>query len=269
MTVQTVPAYLQNAPHSAALFRQAVSNPFSSVGVLAYGEFAVGAQSTPNMSVLVGAGRALVPGSLISPPTLLSGATGAFTTQANYTVLNDASVTLTVATADPTNPRIDTVYVTVQDAYYSGSNNQVVLGVVTGTPAASPVVSAAPSNSLVLGYVAVAANATSIVAGNISQPATVAGGLASAPYAVAQGTGTIGAVAAGASVNSTITFPTGRFTVAPFVYVTPLSSRVTGGLSSVSSSGATVNWGNWSPGTMLATGFDWVAVQMTSTAAAG
>jgi hypothetical protein len=30
-----------------------------------------------------------------------------------------------------------------------------------------------------------------------------------------------------------------------------------------------VNWGNWSPGTMLATGFDWVAVQMTSTAAAG
>lgn len=168
MAIQAVPAYLQNASHSAALFRQAMSNPYISAGVIVPGEFAVGAQSTPNMSVLVGAGRAKVAGSQISPPTLLSGVTASFTTQAMYDVLNDASVTLTVATADPTNPRIDTVYVAVQDSYYSGSNNQAVLGVVTGTPAPSPVATAAPSNSLVLAYVAVAANATSVVTGNIS-----------------------------------------------------------------------------------------------------
>lgn len=174
MAVQAVPAYLQNASHSAALFRQAMSNPYATAGVLSAGEMAVGAQGTPNMSVLVGAGRAKVAGSQISPPTLLSGATAGFTTQAMYDVLNDASVTLTIATADPTNPRIDTVYVAVQDSYYSGSNNQAVLGVVTGTPAPSPVASAAPSNALVLGYVAVAANATSIVAGNITQAATLA-----------------------------------------------------------------------------------------------
>lgn len=172
MAIQAIPAYLQNASHSAALFRQAMSNPYVAAGILAPGELAVGAQATPNMSVQVGAGRAKVAGSQISPPTLLSGGTASFTTQAMYDVLNDSSVTLTIATADPTNPRIDTVYVAVQDSYYSGANNQAVLGVVTGTPAPSPVAPAAPSNSLIIGLVAVAANATSIVTGNISWSGT-------------------------------------------------------------------------------------------------
>lgn len=269
MTIQATPAYLQNSSHSAALFRQAVSNPFALPGVLSYGEFAVGAQATPNMSILVGAGRAEVAGSQISPPTLLSGSAGSFTTQANYAVLNDASVTLTIATADPTNPRIDTVYVAVQDAYYSGSNNQAVLGVVTGTPAASPVASAAPSNSLILGYVAVAANATSIVAGNLTQAANTVQ-LANMPFAFAQGQGTVASsIGSGSSGNVNITFPTGRFTATPFLYVNPFSSRLTPSISTITSSGATVNFGNWSTGAAPATTFDWVAVQMTPTSATG
>lgn len=174
MAIQAIPAYLQNASHSAALFRQAMSNPYVAAGILAPGELAVGAQATPNMSVLVGAGRAKVAGSQISPPTLLSGGTAGFTTQAMYDVLNDASVTLTIATADPTNPRIDVPYVAVQDSYYSGANNQAVLGVVTGTPAPSPVAPSIPSNALGLGFVAVAANATSIVTANITSSGTLA-----------------------------------------------------------------------------------------------
>jgi hypothetical protein len=59
--------------------------------------------------------------------------------------------------------------VAVQDAYYGGTaNNQVLFQAVTGTPASSPVAPAAPANSITLAYVAVAANATSIVNANIT-----------------------------------------------------------------------------------------------------
>lgn len=174
MTVQTVPAYLQNASHSAAVFRQAVSGAFATGGVLSANELQVAAQTTPNMSVVLGAGRAMVPGTSVSAPTSPSSVSLPFTTQAMYAVLNDASITLTIAASSPTNPRIDAVYVQVQDAFYSGSNNQAIAGVVTGTPAASPVAPAVPSNSLLVAYVAVAANASTIVSGNISQQQVLA-----------------------------------------------------------------------------------------------
>lgn len=163
MAVQSPPYALQNGLHSAALFRQAVASQFFRLGVVGATELNVTAQSTPNMSVQVAAGRAWISGSQVSAP---SGFT--FTTQAGYFALNDAPVTVTIGTADATNPRIDVVYIAVQDAFYSGSNNQAVLGVVTGTPAPSPTAPAAPANSMVLATVAVAANATSIVTGNIA-----------------------------------------------------------------------------------------------------
>lgn len=170
MTVQTVPAYLQNASHSAAVFRQAVSAAFQSPGILGAGELAVSQQGTPNMSVILGAGRAMVAGSQVTPPSGLS-----FTTQAMYNTLNDGSITLTVTTANATNPRIDAVYIGVQDAFYSGSNNQAVAGIVAGTPASSPVAPSIPANSLLLAYIAVGAGVTSIVTANITQQALLAG----------------------------------------------------------------------------------------------
>lgn len=169
MAVQSPPYALQNAAHSAALFRQATSAPFISGGIIAAGELAVTQQGTPNMSVILGAGRAEIVGTSVSPPSGL-----AFTTQANYFALNDANVTLTIAASNPTNPRIDAVYLQVQDSFYSGASNLATGGVVTGTPAASPTAPAVPSNSILLAYVAVAANATTIVTGNISYQATVA-----------------------------------------------------------------------------------------------
>lgn len=169
MTVQTVPFALQNASHSAALFRQSASAPFVSGGILAAGELTITQQATPNMSVVLGAGRAKVPGTSVSPPSGLS-----FTTQGMYDVLNDAPVTLTVAAADATNPRIDVPYIQVQDSFYSGAANQAIAGIVTGTPAPTPFAPAVPSNAVGLAPIAVAANATSIVGANIGAQATLA-----------------------------------------------------------------------------------------------
>jgi hypothetical protein len=81
---------------------------------------------------------------------------------------NDATDTLTITTADPTNPRIDRVVVTVNDAYYTGATNNVVLSVLAGTPAGSPTAPATPANSISLATIAVAAGALSIGSGNIT-----------------------------------------------------------------------------------------------------
>jgi hypothetical protein len=85
-----------------------------------------------------------------------------------YVGYNDDIVVLGVTTANPTNPRIDRVCMTVNDAYYTGSLNNVVLQVVAGTPAGSPVAPATPANSISLATVAVAAGATALTNANIT-----------------------------------------------------------------------------------------------------
>jgi hypothetical protein len=85
-----------------------------------------------------------------------------------YTVYNDASNTLTIATADPTNPRIDRVVVTVQDSYYTGVADDVIFQVITGTPAASPVAPATPTNSISLATISVGAGVGNITNANIT-----------------------------------------------------------------------------------------------------
>ncbi len=164
MTVQTIPFALQNAAHSAAIFRQSASAPWKTPGVLGQYELQVTPQSTPNMSVVVYAGRAKVAGSDIGIPQPGMN----FTTQGMYDVLNDAAISVTIAAASAVNPRIDSVFIQVQDTFYGDAADQVIIGVVTGVPAATPVAPAIPDNALLLANVAVAANATSIVAANIS-----------------------------------------------------------------------------------------------------
>lgn len=181
MAIQTVPYALQNGSHSAALFRQSASATFHNGGVLTAGEMTVTQQGTPNMSVVLGPGRAKVPGNAVSAPGGLN-----FTTQAMYDVLNDAATTLTVAASDPVNPRYDLVYLAARDAFYSGALNQAVALIATGTPAASPVTPALPLNAIAIGLLSVAANSTSIVSANISAygyPASIRGAIAIAPTA--------------------------------------------------------------------------------------
>lgn len=83
-----------------------------------------------------------------------------------YSTTLDSVATLTCATADPVNPRIDSVCITVTDLGTSGSG--AVVQIVTGTAASAPVAPTLPANSLLLCTIAVAANATSLVAANLT-----------------------------------------------------------------------------------------------------
>lgn len=154
------PYVIQALSHPADVFRRSVRATRPGPGVRLPTDLAVTANGTPNMTVNVAAGEAVVDG---SQNTL---------SQGSYEVLNDATVNLAIAASDPTNPRIDIVVAQVQDAAYSGATNAWQLAVVTGTPAPSPSVPAAPANSLILAQIAVAANATTIVSGNITDRRT-------------------------------------------------------------------------------------------------
>jgi hypothetical protein len=214
LAVQLVPYALQNASHSAALFRQSASAAFATSGTLGSAELAVTQQGTPNMSVVLGAGRAKVLGTSVSPP---SGFT--WTTQAMYDVLNDAPLTLSIAASNATNPRIDALYGQVQDAFYSGSANSAIAAVATGIPAVSPVTPAIPANSTLIAYIAVAANATTIVSANITQQTSLAQLIGGRPGMVSMlptsvgGTGTaIGAAGVVTLTNATSADINGCFT---------------------------------------------------------
>lgn len=71
-----------------------------------------------------------------------------------------SSANLTVATADPTNPRIDLVCVTVSELGTSGSAAEIQ--VITGTPAPSPSAPSLPSYSIPLAQVLVPASSSTV-----------------------------------------------------------------------------------------------------------
>jgi hypothetical protein len=155
MAVRTPPSWLQNGSHPAENDRLTTQALWATTGIIKDTSLAVTQNAPAGMSVLVASGWAAIVG----------------TTQANmgtYVGYNDATTVLTVTTADATNPRIDRVCMTVQDAYYTGSLNDVILQVVAGTPAGSPVAPALPANSISLATVAVGAGATSITNANIT-----------------------------------------------------------------------------------------------------
>ena len=155
MTLRTPPSWLQNGSHPAENDRLTTQALWATTGIIKDTSLVVTQNSPAGMSVRVASGWAAIVGS----------------TQANmgtYVGYNDDIVVLGVTTADPTNPRIDRVCMTVNDAYYTGSLNNVVLQVVAGTPAGSPVAPTTPANSISLATVAVAAGATALTTANIT-----------------------------------------------------------------------------------------------------
>lgn len=172
MTISAVPAFLQNGSHSADLFRQAVSSFVPpGGGLVTAGDFAVTQTGTASMNVLVGVGRAWVPGTNVGNVT-----GGNFSKQAMYFALNDAAATVSVATSDPTNPRIDVAYLAIQDSQYAGTTNTAVLGVATGVPTSGATyptnAPSIPSNAIALAWINVTAGAASIDNAHITQLAT-------------------------------------------------------------------------------------------------
>lgn len=155
MALRTPPSWLQQGAHPAENDRLTMQAIFNSTGVIGATSMAVSQSATPAMSVQVAAGWAAIIG----------------TTQTNmgaYIAYNDAATTLTVTAANVTNPRIDRVVITVNDAYYSGLLNNVTYTVIAGTPAASPTAPATPANSLSLATITVPANATTITNAGIT-----------------------------------------------------------------------------------------------------
>lgn len=155
MTIHTPPSWLQNGSHPAENDRLTTQALWATTGIISPTSLVVTASGPANMSINVGAGWAAVVGDI--QPNM-----------GTYVAYNDGTVNLAITTANPTNPRIDLVCLTVQDSYYTGSADDVILQVIAGTPASSPVAPTLPDNSISLATVAVAAGALSITSGNIT-----------------------------------------------------------------------------------------------------
>lgn len=167
MAVESPPAFLQAGTYGAEQTRRAIASLLargSTIGSIAGGLVSAGdCEITPpgsGMTVNVAPGEVWVPGTLSA-------------TQSGYYSRVSSSTSLAIATADATKPRIDTVVAVVADAAYTGSSNTFAVAVVTGTPTSGANLTnlsgagTPPANSLVLGYVLVPANATSITSGDI------------------------------------------------------------------------------------------------------
>ena len=172
MTVIQPPAFMQNLSNHTAETDRSIANvltlgPLTSTSLRSLGGvnmslgggLKVTQSGSPAMSVDIATGCCLVPG-------------GEGPRQGQYSVVNDASVTVTVTASHPTLPRIDLVTMTIQDQFYSGGTNQALLVVTAGTPASSPAVPAAPVNSIILAQIAVAAASVTVVNANITDRRT-------------------------------------------------------------------------------------------------
>ena len=178
MTVRSTPIFIQGNSHpgeetrlmmagilgaSTGSFSGGVAAADPAHGIVNTTDLAVTQNGTPNMSVNVAAGGAFIRGTQSA-------------NQGVYHLWNDATLNVTIAASDPTNARRDLVIAQVRDAYYSGSDRDARITVVTGTAAASPVdpsLSAYP-NALVLARVTVAAASTTVVTANITNLRTLA-----------------------------------------------------------------------------------------------
>jgi len=178
MALQALPAFIQGGTHPAEIAR----NAFASIlgvpdgshtagvsvmtaggghGVVGTDDMKVTQLGTPAMKVNVAAGAAVV-------------RAGGVRIKGVYPTFNDATVEVTIANADPTNPRIDLIILHTPDTNYGDGSDVPVFVAVAGTPAGSPAVPslAAYPNCLVLAQVAVAAAATTIVTANITDKRT-------------------------------------------------------------------------------------------------
>lgn len=143
-------------------------------GVVSATDFAVSERGAgANLSVDVSSGACWIKGD------------DSATLQPTYRYREAAITNLAVATADPTNPRIDIVIAEIRDSTFAGVNKDGRLRVITGTPAGSPTPPATPNNAIKLAEVSIPANDTTITNNQITDTrprATVGGGAAANPF---------------------------------------------------------------------------------------
>jgi len=88
--------------------------------------------------------------------------------QGSYSVVNDGPSSVTIPPANSSNPRTDIVVLTIRDSDISGTADEAVFQVITGTPSATPATPRTPANSILLATVSVARGAGAINADNIN-----------------------------------------------------------------------------------------------------
>jgi hypothetical protein len=200
--------WLQAGSYAASVDRRLI-------GALWPGPASAGCAVTPAtaMTVNIAIGQVAVPSQNNTGSTLCS---------------SDATDQVTLTAANGTNPRIDVVTCHPRgNDLDGGGNNDFIFDFVTGTPAASPTVPATPAGQVALAQILVPAQSASISGGNITDVRP--GGLAIPAGAAlpAQAAGQVNVTFPGGNAvsgNSTVTFPAGRFTTAPTVMATTLST---------------------------------------------
>ena len=152
MTVSLFPLYVQDGKYKAGEERIGVFNSiFDTPGRVRKDQLVVSAMSNPTMQVRITAGSAV-----IAPPTTTY-------TTGFYVATSTEQVDLTIAGADPANPRIDRIVLQVIDSELSiGSTSACSFSIITGTPATTPIAPEEPSMSLTLATIRVDVNTTSI-----------------------------------------------------------------------------------------------------------
>lgn len=215
-----------------------VTSVFLDTGIVTGSGVAIGVRGgvTGGAGLVVGPGTGMTvtvqPGSFVVPNSASAVAGG-------YAATLASQGTLTVATADPSNPRLDIVCAYVNDTGTSASAGAVEI--ITGTPASSPSAPSAPANSITLAQVTVPAAATSISSGNIadSRPFTVAvGGVLVAPKGTVPGyVGMLAYDKASGSFYHMVNAGAAQARVLPFA---PVTAVLTGGAYSLTTSAAQV-----------------------------
>jgi hypothetical protein len=198
----------QASSYSAEVSRRAIFSAYARTGANTPGILAGGLLSTADMQL-----SAPVSGLSVNVSTgeaIVGGSEGGV--QGGYYTRNASQTNLAISTANPTNPRIDTVCVTIADVGYGEptgvSGNAAVLQVVTGTPTSGANLTnlsgkaSLPLSSLLLGYVLVPNSATNIITADIANKATVVGLLTGLNYLQTVSTARL-AMNGG---NSTVTF---------------------------------------------------------------
>ena len=120
-----------------------------------YGTNALKLSAATGMNTSLSAGSATIQGS---------------STNGVYEVCSRQAETLTITTAHPSLPRIDLCVIRVVDN--GDATSYASVEIIAGTPAASPAVPTTPTAALALANISVAAGATSIVSGNITDVRT-------------------------------------------------------------------------------------------------
>lgn len=173
----------QSGSFSAELTRRAVFAAYARTAADRPGIIAGGLISPSDLQLSAPASGMTV--NLAVGEAMVGGSEGG--SQGGYYFRNSATLSLAIAAANATNPRIDTVCVSAGDSGYTepsdvpAGTNGGVPAVITGSPTTGASLAnlsgaaALPLSSLLLGYVLVPAAATNIVTANISNKASVAG----------------------------------------------------------------------------------------------